>query len=370
MRPVSERWLRTVRGSHQAVVEARVVAPGQTGVDPAGTTLQVLNGDVQMSATADIRSTVDMTALAPWPTGAGSLLAPYGDEVFVRRGIRYGDGSTEWVSLGYHRIDAIEQDGVDGEIRVAASDRMAGLRDARLLQPVQHPAATPCGSVVDQLVREVYPSAVIEWDDPAVAAAPLGRTLVGEESRWEYLQELVTSLGKTWWWDYRGALRIASPPPSSQPVWRVDSGERGVLMSLRRAVSREGVYNAVVASGEAADSTEPPRAVAYDLGVDSPTRWGGPFGMSPRFYSSPFITDVAQARSAAAALLQQGLGLPYNVDLTWVPNPALEVLDPIVVAHPRGEELHVVETLRVPLAVEAAMTGTTREQTLVAMEVS
>lgn len=370
MRPVSERWLRTVRGSHQMVVEARVVAPGQTGVEPAGTTLQVLSGDVSMDATADVRSTVDMTVLAPWPTGAGSLLAPYGTEIHLRRGIRYGDGTTEWVSLGYHRIDAVEQDGVDGAVRVSASDRMAGLIDARLLQPVQHALGTPYGTIVSQLVREVYPDAVIEWDEPAAAAAGLGRTLVGEESRWEYLQELVTSLGLVWWWDHRGVLRIGPSPSPSQPVWAVDSGEGGVLVGLRRSISREGVYNAVVASGDAADEIAPPRAVAYDEGAGSPTRWGGPFGKVPRFYSSPFISTTAQAQSAAAAMLQQTLGVPYNVDLTMVPHAALEPLDPIVVAHPHGQELHVLETLRVPLAADAAMTGSTREQTLMVVGVS
>ena len=370
MRPVSERWLRTVRGSHQMVVEARVVPPGQTGVEPVGATLQVLSGDVSMDATADVRSTVDMTVLAPWPTGPGSLLAPYGNEIHLRRGIRYGDGSAEWVSLGYHRIDAVEQDGLDGAVRVSASDRMAGLIDARLLQPVQHPLGKPVGAIVSELVRDVYPDAVIEWDDPLLAFAGLGRTLVGEESRWEYLQDLITSLGQVWWWDHRGVLRIAPPPSPTQPVWAVDSGEGGVLVSLRRSISREGVYNAVVATGEGADEVAPPRAVAYDEGANSPTRWGGPFGKVPRYYSSPFISTTAQAEAAARAMLQQTLGVPYNVDLTMVPHAALEPLDPIVVAHPHGQELHVLETLRVPLSAETAMTGTTREQTLMVVGVS
>ncbi|MEO3930921.1 DUF5047 domain-containing protein [Micromonosporaceae bacterium B7E4] len=367
MRPVSDAFLRTLRGSHRMVAELRAVAPGQTGVDPAGTVLTLLGGTVSQDATAVSRSrivaTVDGTGM--WPTRADDLLAPYGQELFARRGIRYGNGVTEWVSLGYFRIDSPEQDQpADGPITISGRDRMSGIEDGKLTAPIQFPATATLGAVVDQLVTDVYPAAVIDWDD-TTDTEQIGRTVIAEEDRYGFLDELIRAVGKTWYWDHRGHLVVRTPPDPTDPVWTVDHGEGGVLVSLARSLSREGVYNGIVAIGEGADTTVPARAVVVDNNPTSPTRWGGPFGKVPRRFSSPFITSNAQASIAAAAELRRTLGLPYNVNFEAVPNPALEADDPIRVRYPGRSEAHVLERLSIPLTAEDAMAGTTREQTTI-----
>ena len=84
----------------------------------------------------------------------------------------------------------------------------------------------------------------------------------------------------------------------------------------------------------------------------------------PRFYSSPLLTTQAQTAAAARSLLVRAVGLPYAVDLTAVPNPALEPYDPIRVRHPGGRlaEVHVVDKLTIPLTAGGAMPVTTRQQ--------
>lgn len=367
MRPVSARFLSALRGSHLAPADAYVVAPGQTGTTPTGSEVPILSGDVSLSANAAVRSTLAMETdgQGMFPTGASDLLAPYGNEVFVRRGITFGGGSVEWVSLGYFRIDSVEQDDApDGPIRLACSDRMAGIVEARLLAPVQYAATDTYGDVLAELVEEVYPWATIEWDD-ATDSDPIGRSVIEEQDRFAILNELVTSLGKIWYWDHRGVLVVKDQPDPGASVWTANAGENGVLVTLSRELAREGVYNAVVATGEALDTEPPARGVAVDDNPDSPTYWEGAFGKVPRFYASPFITTDGQAATAAAAILTQNLGLPYNVDLSQIPNPALEPYDPITVAYEDRTETHIIDTMNVPLSAGAAQTATTREQTLV-----
>lgn len=367
MRPVSERFLSALRGSHSAPSKAFVVEPGQTGTSPTGTEIPILSGDVQLDAQAAIRSTLAMETdgTGMFPTAASSPLAPYGNEVFVRRGIAFSGGSVEWVSLGYFRIDAVEQDDApDGPIRIAASDRMAGIVEARLLAPVQYGATATYGDVLTELVQEVYPWATIEWDD-GTDADPIGRSVIEEQDRFTFLNELVTSLGKIWYWDHRGVLVVKDQPDPGDVVWAASVGGDGVLVTLARELAREGVYNAVVASGEALDTEPPARGVATDDNPDSPTYWEGGFGKVPRFYSSPFITTDSQAATAAAAILRQNLGLPYNVDFTQIPNPALEPHDPIEVRYSDRVETHVIDSMNVPLSAADAQGATTREQTLV-----
>ncbi|MEV0725999.1 DUF5047 domain-containing protein [Micromonospora purpureochromogenes] len=367
MRPVSERFLRTVRGSHQMVARARVVEAGQTGVNPVGVEIPILGGDVQADADADVRSTLELTTEGHgmWPDQAADLIAPYGNELFVERGIHYGNGATEWVSLGYFRIYSSEQDDApSGPIRVSARDRMSGIVDGRLTAPRQFPVSMTFGAVVLALVGEIYPWAIVEWDD-STSSQPIGRQVIAEEDRYAILNDLVTSVGKIWWWDHRGVLVIRTPPSPSAPVWDVNHGQGGVLVSFGRRLTREGVYNAVVATGEAADTTTPVRAVVVDANPTSPTFWGGAFGKVPRFYSSPFITTASQARSAAASMLSKQLGLPYSVDYSVVPNPALEPYDPVRVIYPGRTEVHVNDRLTIPLTPTAAMPASTREQTTV-----
>lgn len=343
---------------------------GQNGVNPGNTTeLAIISGDVRFDAKAQIRSTlsleVDGTGLFPRPGLFYERLAPYRTEIYVRRGLDYGGGAIEWVGLGYFRLDSVEQDDApDGPIRLAASDRMAGIVDARLTEPRQFDGTWTYGQVVHNLAVTANSFAiVVEWDDDAVRDTLLGRTVLAEEDRYGFLDELITSLGKIWYWDHRGYLIVKDPPAADTPVWDVNSGAGGVLVQMGRDLSREGVYNGVVATGEAFDTAAPARALAIDDTFLSPTYWYGGFGKIPRFFSSPFITTNAQAKSAAESILRQNLGVPYAVDFANVPNPALELWDPIRITLHHTEEIHIVETLTVPLLAEQVQTGTTREQT-------
>lgn len=379
MRPVSTAFLRTLQGSHVMTARARVCTTFQTGTNPAGTVIPILGGDVTLDGNADVRSTLDLITdgAGMWPDSGTDLLTPYGNEVFVERGIVYGNGVTEWVSLGYFRIDTPEQDVVpDGPIRIAGQDRMSGIVDARLEAPIQFAATAQYGDVVEQLVWAVYPLATIEWPDGGDGNFLL-RALIAEEDRYDFLNQLVTSAGKIWYWDHRGVLVIKNAPNPSSSVWTVAAGKGGVLIEMSRALTRKGVYNAVVATGEAGDTTPPARAVARDINTESPTYYYGPFGPVPRFYSSTFITTNAQAASAARALLLTSLGLPYSVDFQSVANPALEPFDPITLKYPERarsgtllQEVHIIDTLKIGLTHADPTSGSTREQTVVLITTS
>lgn len=369
MRPVTAQFLSTLTGSHTMSARARVCATFQTGTDPDGEDVPILAGSVTLDGTADVRSTLDLTTdgTRMWPVYAADLLAPYGNEIYVERGVQYSAATIEWCGLGYFRIETPDQrQPPDGPIRIVAKDRMAGLIDARLLAPVQYASAVSYGAVVTQLVTQVYPTATIIWDD-ATNAVAIGRDVIVEENRYGFLDDLVRSVGKIWYWNHRGELVITDAPAVSDPVWDVQAGAGGVLVSMSRSLSRAGVYNAVVAVGEAADSATPVRGVAIDSSPTSPTYYYGRFGPVPRFYNSPFLTTDAQAEAAATAELSRQLGLPYNVDFSAVPNPALEPYDPVRIRASAGSgaETHVLETVTVPLVADAVMTATTREQTAV-----
>jgi len=107
-----------------------------------------------------------------------------------------------------------------------------------------------------------------------------------------------------------------------------------------------------------------------DMNPNSPTRWGGPFGKVPRYYSSPFVSTVAQATTVATTILSTALGLNYVINLRSVPNPALEPLDVIRVKYPTGttderNELHIIDTLTIPLTYDDPLEIKTRRQDVI-----
>ena len=371
MRAVSAKFLETLRGSHLAVFRATVCTTFQDGTSPTGTEIEIIGGDVQSSATNMIRSTLSLTTSESWPRLAADLLAPYGNEVYVERGIAYGNGQREFVGLGYFRINTPEQDEVpDGEVTIAGTDRMSGIIDARFLSPRQFASTLTNGQLVTTLVTEVYPDATISWDDTAVRDDTINRTIIAEDDRAGTLKDLCTSLGKIGYWRYDGVFRVETPPDiTGAASWTIDAGANGVMVQMSRGLTREGVFNAVVATGEAGDTTAPARAVAYNLDPTSPTYYLGAFGPVPKFYSSPFITTNAQALTAATSLLRAQLGLPYQVSLASVANPAVEPYDVLTVRYPKASrsrtlrtETHVVDEATIPLVPTSPVVLKTREQ--------
>lgn len=369
-----------VYGSHRMVVEARVLTMFQVGDNPAGTDIGVVSGDVMMDATAEVFASVTMETegvdergRSRFPRRASDLLAPYGNELFIRRGVDIGS-AVLWSPLGYFRIDDAEQSPAsDSPIRLSGQDRMAGIIDARVVEPFVFPATRTFGHVIDRLVTQVYPDAVIAFDDDS-SEDQIGRQIVVEESRYDALLDVAESLAKVIYFDGQGILRIEDPPTAAVPVWDVKAGHNGVLVESGRVVSREGMRNGFVARGEGGDTQVPVQAIVVDTGANSPTRWttaGDPearFGRVPGFSSSPLLTTQAQCRQAAESLLRRHIGMPYSANFGTVVNPALRPNDPIRVTQKDGNrELHIVETVTIPLTASAHMTGTTREQTSVAI---
>jgi hypothetical protein len=375
MRAVDAIFLRTLRGSHRPVFRARVITTYQTGVQPDGDLIDIVdsNGEVSQSSTADIRSSLTLTVPEPWPKSATDHLAPYGNEIYIERGLAYGNGQTVWVGLGYYRINTPQQDIVpDGPVTITGSDRMAGVIDSKFIRPQQFSQTMTRRQLSEFLVQDALgPQAVVEWDDPAVADAVIGRPLVVEQDRYGALKDLADSVGKSVFFDYRGVCLFRTRPDiTGVASWTVDAGGNGVMVSMSRNLTRDGVFNAVVCTGEGADTNTPAYAVVADYSENSPTRYGGRFGKVPDFYSSPLVVTQAQAVTAGTERLKTQLGLPYKVVLSLVPNPALEPEDIIAVSYPdRARSLslqtekHIIDTIRHPIGVGAgAQSIETRQQ--------
>jgi hypothetical protein len=150
MYPVSARFLEHISGTHHALVQARLLTTTQFGANPTGIDLPILAGDVKLSATSDNKSTLEIVV----PGDYRDLVMPFGAEIWVARGIDYGDTTHEMVPLGYYRIDDLEQESAPyGPVRLSCSDRISQLKQNRVLYPFQVPEGYTHRKLFERLVN-------------------------------------------------------------------------------------------------------------------------------------------------------------------------------------------------------------------------
>jgi hypothetical protein len=176
----------------------------------------------------------------------------------------------------------------------------------------------------------------------------VGHRMVWDGTRWEAVNALADSLDASVYFDQIGSPILAPDQPGA-PVWEVAAGDGGVLVGSKVAVTRDGVFNCVVTEGEHPNGN-PIRSVVKDLDADSPTYWNGSFGHSVRKESSQVWNTQDKADRAATRLLRQSIGKVRTVDISSVPNPALDAGDVIRVKYVDGsvEDL-VIDAFTVPL---------------------
>jgi hypothetical protein len=367
----STAFAGAVTGSHVRVTRADLWYAGAL----MAANLPVVSGDLDLDGDAQIRATVSSLVIAdatgylvPAGPGDASALAVYGSELHLRTGVRHSSGAEELLSVGWFKILATSiderytRDGsglwVSGGAQhtLTLADRMTAIDDARFLAPGQ-PVAATCLAEIKRLCRGLVPFA--RW--PAIPDPAVPRSITYQESRLDAVGALAAAANVRAYMDSNGALAIRKvTDPSTDPVALIVTTDREIV-EQSTGYTREQVYNAVVARGEQTADTAPVQAIAYDTDPASPTRWDGPFGRRPVFYSSPLLTTVAQCQAAALSQLQGLLrGRDRLVTVMAVPNPALEPGDVVTARTPRAKFTGVLTAVKVPLAA----TGGAAEYTL------
>lgn len=339
--PLSGAAQAALRGSHS--VTYRVTAyTGKGTID-----VPISGGAVSADSKSQIRrtATIDVSDITLW-----DLLAPFGTEVFIEYGIVTPDG-TEWVPLIYGvaggSTDTRPRDGAKG-FTVTISDRSVLVTQARYELPSQTVGGALATAEITRLITEVLPTVTVTDLTGSLMVLP---QLSISKDRWsEGVEKIADALAAECYADRLGNFVIAPTPTDADPeVWTVDEGERGVLVTANRALTRESVYNAVIVVGTRTDGAPPILARVYDDDPDSQTYYGGPFGKKPLFYSSAAIVTTAQGLATGTALLARSRGTQAAIALTNITNPGLDPGDVVLSRFDGLTYRHVIDSVSVPL---------------------
>lgn len=351
MYPVSSRFLQTLATSHVMVARVDAFYAGQL----VRADLPITDGSVTVDRASKSRRRLSLVIADPayLPWGETDPLAPYGQELVVSRGIRFSDGSEEWVPLGTFRIDNPSGDTHFGPVTVSGTTMESAIIDDKVQAPVTTRGMGGCVDAITTLIRQTLPNAVVTNltpgnRNPAVATA----TWDAGSDRWDAITQIARAMSAEIYVDAQNRFVITDLPDvvNGSVAWDIGDGEGGNLISSARSISRTAVYNAVVASGEnTASGAAPVSAVARDTSPTSPTRWGGPFGKVTKFISSALWITQGDCQNAANFELFEATAPNVETTLDTLPNPALEGSDIVRLTQSEHKERFLVQSLTIPL---------------------
>lgn len=316
--------------------------------------IPISQGSVQASRKSNVRRTCDFTiALNDWEEVP---INPFTSRIKIYTGLEVTPGIRRVLPMGYYRVENISRQR-KGEIAVSCSSLEVYVIDDRFFTPRSPTQGMSTIQAIKNLILESLPDAVFQVT--ATKDKVVGMTAPWERERWEAVTALADSIDAECYCNMKGTFTIADKiqfnVATMQPVWRVNAGPDGVLVTQTESLTRDKVYNAVVASGQSSDENVPPVwDVATDNDPNSLTYWGGAFGHVTRFYANPNFTTKAQCTSAANNMLLEAKAAEAEINFTMLPNPALEPADPVAITMIDGSvETHIIDDMTVPLGLGA-----------------
>lgn len=348
----SARAANVVTASHSFRVRATAYGPAVGTLS----NLPISGGSVTVDATSQVRRTATVVIADPslWPRNPIDVLSPFGAELLVEYGVVIPRVGIEWIPLIRGVVsDASRQrpyTSSDGAVTLSLVDRSMRVHEDRFDAPTQTVSGATTVAEIKRLIQETLPTATV---NDLTLSAQVAAVLEIERERWrDGVEKLADSLGAEVFADPLGDFVIRTQPTlNDMPAWEIRSGNGGTLVTKKDVLTRERVYNRVIASGQRTDGTPPVRSAVSDSDPNSPTFYGGPFGKKPRFYSSPLLTTTGQCTTAATALLERAKGIQASVSMGTIVNPALDAGDVIRVYDEGVWQNHIIDTVTIPLGI-------------------
>lgn len=314
------------------------------------------NGAVRATLASRVTRTLDLTVpdwLYPWDTW--ELLNPYGTELRVFRGVRYGNGTPDEFAAFVGTVEEVSPPAL-GQCRLKASDTALRVAAAGFQAPMSSQVGALVVDEVERLILDANPLATFGTHSAITATVP---QLAYDSDRGQALDSLAGSATAFWYTLANGDYVLRTVPwtaPLSQGVLQLTDGAGGTLLDAYPLRSTAGIYNQVTVVSDRPDGGPALYATASDTDPTSPTYTGGPFGVRSK---PPVRITGASSQGQLAALAQVELrrsqALTASWSLTIVPDASIELGDPLGVAFRGREATQFATSFTLPLRPDGAM---------------
>lgn len=363
------RYRRAVTSSYQVAVEVEIQRAGVV----VASDLRVVDGDISITRSADVRRTCAVTVVGV-PRGliptsrTRTALDIYGNELVIRAGIRFPDGTADLLPQGVFPLTSSRLvDTADGvAVALSGEDRAGRISKAKLLAPWATAAGTYIVDAITALAEDRLPGVTVVNLTSTPYDLPATHLIEEQGDPWaDGIAAWAAAGGAEVFFDRTGRLIVRDvPDPTSQPVdWEMFEGAGSPITSLTREYGDSlGGANAVVVTGETTSGADPVRAIAYDLDPASPTYYYGGYDSRPVWITSPLVDTEAQAQAMADAAGRELFGATEQITITCVPNHAVDEADLIHARRERSgfDDVIVADSVRLPLGPDGDMAITGR----------
>lgn len=273
------------------------------------------------------------------PTSMGDVLTPFGAVINIRAGFKLPSGLEENVSLGWFLINDMDieeawqsysREGITNLVRKGSRislnlvDLMQKVVDYKFLVPTSPTQGTAWAEIV-YLVQDVISTETPSYSGFVDLQIPY--TLTYGEDRMEAVKALAAVLGAEPVMLPNGKLTLeplnpAKSASNTAPTfgWNIN------VLEYKKKLSREDVFNIVVARGKGPDDSV--GLVAYAIKADGPTSFYGGTGPRPIFYDTDLLTTGTAVKAyAEAQLATLAVRQSQVVPIKALPNPAIELGD-------------------------------------------
>lgn len=324
------------------------------------TDVPVLRGRVSASVSQEVPERLDLTVPrfadgTDWlPQSADAPLARFGQELSVSVTMWSAVSGAEYETrIGRYVITAWDYDDSAATISLTAKGVLHRVERARLTSPI-----TPRtnGTLVSE-ARRLLPAGVSAGFSTALTDRACPRSMEWAEDRLGALYEIADAWPARIRTDPWGQVQFLPPLADvPAPVISLSDGlpyrglpgnQRGTVVGADRADDSAGAYNTVVARSSASDVDI--QAVAVQ--TTGPMSATGPIGPVVKFWSSPLLTDRAQAQASADTMLRNSLWPRRTVPVELVPDPRIDLDDPVELIRDGIRDWGYVSAYDLPLTV-------------------
>ena len=360
MYPVSDRFLEEIQTSHHVYSYVDVVGPNLET-----RRVEVVSGgsgtsSVTVDVTAQILRYCSITMTDSDGTLEDFLVQP-GVEIIPFRGVMYSDDTIEAVPLGVMRLASIDiQDNNNGlgakDITVEGYDRSRTVSRDAFTTPYTIPSGTNILDAIKTILGRTFDG--LDYDAMGTSLTTTAPKVYDAQSDpWQACQDLAQSMGCTIFFDVLGRVVVAPPTDIDalpSPAFEYIEGNGCQMIYLEKKYSDDPGYNGVVLTGESVGDSQPPvTSIQWDDEPTSFTYHNGPYGEVPFFVQDENVKTQSDADAAASSILKGMLGFSYQLTLTTLVNPALDITDVVYVKRDRANvnALYAVDGLVIPLSI-------------------
>jgi len=371
MYPASGEFKTAILSDHIVVSKAEVWNQNSKLL-----TLNVDSGKVTVSVNSSVRRTCEVSLVTDRttnnlvPDNGFDVLAPFGNELHLYRGVKFQNGSIEYVPLGVFVMTDVDiSDTNDGvSISIKGEDRSLFISRAKWTEPYQMLEGTLEASLT-ALLEDRYTDIKTSFPTTNVTINQVVLGTESEQDPWQDAVSIAQLVGYDLYFDVFGVATLRSFPSldASTVVAKYEEGQGTIITSLDRSMSSKETYNGVIYTIEGSQVDTPIRVETWDEDSTSPTYRYGVFGEAPTFVTTNVLSTEDEAIRAAISLLNTYRGAQENISWDSIVDPTLDVNDVVYVktAGSKTDRLVIIDQLDIPMNPNASMSAQTRTVRLI-----